>query len=110
MTLVGVLICLWFFGGLLYELLRHWQREREKQRLARKRQQEELNDRTKHYQQWKEEIEPRHRYQAGYPDDWEMRRYEVCQRANGKCESCGIQLRYPQYGTHFRLSLPVGAH
>src|SRR5207244_1276092 len=79
MTIGSALILLWIGGGVFYSLLTHWRRERDKRRLVSQRQQEALN----YYQQWKEEVEPRLRYQAGYPDDWGMRRHEVYRWANG---------------------------
>lgn len=41
--------------------------------------------------EWINVIEPKHRNAPHYPEDWIWRRKEVFLRAEGRCESCGME-------------------
>jgi 5-methylcytosine-specific restriction endonuclease McrA len=65
-------------------------------------------------EEWINVIEPKHRNAPNYPEDWIWRRKEVFLRAEGKCESCGMEVgrlaKASASGMKFIEPLLRGAH
>lgn len=79
---------IWFLisGWCLYSLL-NWLTSSWETKEAQDKHKKALN----RQREWLEVIEPKHRNAPTYPQDWIWRRNEVFLRAQGKCESCGME-------------------
>jgi len=97
---IFILVCL-----LAFIIINKVKRENERKKL-RKEIELEIQEKEKQYQEWLEKGEKLHRYDKGYPIDWDYRAREVYQRGGGRCSICGMPLIFGK-GSHIHHIKPI---